>query len=391
MLNEKQYLLLCELADTGLLKGQHSVSVMEVARSLRPALSLRKHADWIEAILGCANFAELELEQQSGDEHRRDWVLFLNKEQQHVIIVVPQPREPGDQSTYSFPLDTVVHTIQEKWTPGVNMVFTGLSQGGWHAALLAERLDAEAIVFGGPTMEELPGKAVNYVGENDPVGSHTEKVVFVKETDDLEEEDIVPLYKKMSFDDNGKAIVTEQSEFSRFVSWFYNTAGTIEPVIWNFFFPGTEEDEATVLADLGVYSVFLKVGELNNERILRSVSDIIRYTAGKLESNRSQLAAELDKLADDDYDNQVSEITRNYAKLAEEFVMHTFQSVQTVFMGVALFTMEKASMDTDTLIDSFHRQIHDILDQELECVIDCLDQAIAHRLDRFFQLPSFNF
>lgn len=361
MLQVKQYLLLCELAESA------------------------------ETRLEYESFAELELLEQSSIEHRRDWVLLLNKEQQYGIVVVLQPKESGNQITYSFPLDTMVHNIREELPPDVTTVFTGLGQGGWRAAMLAETLDAEAIVFGAPTIEELPGKAFNYVGENDPVGDHTEKVVFVKEMDDLEEEDVVPLSRKLVFDDSGRVILSEQSEFSRFVSWFYNTAGTVEPVIWNFFFPGTEEDEATVLADLGVYSVFLKVGELNNERVLRSVSDIIRYTAGKLEFNRKQLAAELDKLADDDYDNQVSEITRKYAKLAEEFVMHTFQSVQTVFMGVALFTMEQASMDTDTLIDNFHRQIHDILDQELECVIDCLDQAIARRLDRFFQLPSFNF
>jgi hypothetical protein len=162
-------------------------------------------------------------------------------------------------------------------------------------------------------------------------------------------------------------------------------------VIWNFFFPGTEEDEATVLADLGVYSVFLKVGELNNERVLRSIGDIMRYVAGKLESNRNQLAAELDKLPDDDYDNQVSETANNFTKQAEDFMMRTFESVQTMFMGVALFTLGQESFDTNPLIDNFHRQLHELLDQELERVTDCLDQAIARRLDRFFQLPSFHF
>ncbi|GAA0378207.1 hypothetical protein [Paenibacillus motobuensis] len=391
MLNEKQYLLLCELADTGLLNAQRSGSVMAITRSLLPALTLRKQADLAKAILECSNFADLELVEQSSDRCHLDRALFLNKEQQQCVIVIFQSKESEEPDTYSFLLDTMVHTLQEELPLGVNTVLTGLGQNGWHAALMAEILDEEAVVFGAPTIEELPGKAVNYVGENDPVGDHTEKVVFVKEADDLEDEEIVPLFRKHAFDESGRAIVSEQSEFSRFVSWFYNTSGTIEPVIWNFFFPGTEEDEATVLADLGVYSVFLKVGELNNERVLRSIGDIMRYVAGKLESNRNQLAAELDKLPDDDYDNQVSETANNFAKQAEDFIMRTFESVQTMFMGVALFTLGQESFDTNPLIDNFHRQLHELLDQELERVTDCLDQAIARRLDRFFQLPSFHF
>lgn len=116
-------------------------------------------------------------------------------------------------------------------------MFTGLGPGGWHAALLAEALGAEAVVFGAPTMEELPGKAVNFVGEDDPVGDHTGKVVFVKQAEDLGEADEAFLYRKLVFEESGKAVVSAQSEFSRFVSWFYNTAGTVEPEVWKIFFP----------------------------------------------------------------------------------------------------------------------------------------------------------
>jgi hypothetical protein len=378
------------LADTGLLKAQRSGSVMEITRSLIPSLTLQKQADLAEAILGCASFAELDLEEQPSDGRRSDWILFLNKEQQQGIIVILHPKESGVQDAYSFPLDTVVQPIRGQLPLGVNTVFTGLGQGGWHSAVLAEMLDTEAIVFGAPTLEELPGRTVNYIGENDPVGDHTEKVVFVKESDNLREEDIVPLFRKLAFDDNGKVVVSEQSEFSRFVSWFYNTSGTVEPVIWNFFFPGTEEEEVAVLADLGIYSVFLKVGELNNEKVLRSIGEIVRYATAKLESYRGQLAAELEKLPDDNYDHRISETAQKYTKQAEEFIMRTFESVQTVFMGAALFTFEQESFNTNTSIDRFHRQLHDLLDQELERVTECLDQVIARRLDQFFQLPQFN-
>ncbi|WMT40637.1 hypothetical protein RE628_26420 [Paenibacillus sp. D2_2] len=161
-------------------------------------------------------------------------------------------------------------------------------------------------------------------------------------------------------------------------------------MIWKFFFPGTEEEEVAVLADLGIYSVFLKVGQLNNEKVLRSIDEIVRYATAKLESYRGQLAAELEKLPDDNYDHRISETAQKYTKQAEVFIMRTFESVQTVFMGAALFTLEQESFNTNTFIDRFHRQLHDLLDQELERVTECLDQVIARRLDQFFQLPQFN-
>ncbi|GGG07876.1 hypothetical protein [Paenibacillus aceti] len=399
MLNDKQYLWLCELADSGLLQAQqHSGSVLEVVRGLQPALTARELDDLAEAILGSASYADFELQaQSSGDERLVNWVLLLNKEQQQGVIVVGS--EPGKSAVSeipSLPLDSVVdgaaHSIQEQLPAEAVVVFTGLGQCGWYAALLAERLDAEAVVFGAPTMEELPGRAINYVGEDTPVGEYTEKVVFVKEIDELgTEADTIPLFRKLAFDDGGRLVVSEQSEFSRFVSWFYNTVGTVEPAIWNLFFPGMEEEEAVILADLGVYSVFLKVGELTQEKLLRSINDTVRYAAGKLESQRGQLAAQLDKLPDEDYDDRVVEVAEKYTKEAAEFIGHTFDSVQTVLMGVALFTLERADggFDTESLIDSFQIQLHELLDQEVERVKDTLDQAVARRLEQAFQLPAF--
>lgn len=399
MLNDKQYLWLCELVDSGLLQAQHSGSVLEVVRGLQPALTARGLTDLAEAILGSASYADFEIQAQSaGDEHRVDWVLLLNKERlQGVIVVGSEPRKAVDSETPSLPLDSVVdgvaHSIQEQLTAEAEVVFTGLGQGGWYAAVLAERhSNAEAIVFGAPTLEELPGRAINYVGEDTPVGEYTEKVVFVKEIDELDAEaDTIPLFRKLAFEDSGKFVVSEQSEFSRFVSWFYNTVGTVEPAIWNLFFPGMEEEEAVILADLGVYSVFLKVGELTQEKLLRSINDTVRYAAGKMESQRGQLAAQLDKLPDEDYDDRVVEVAEKYTKEAAEFIEHTFDSVQTVLMGVALFTLELADggFDTESLIDSFQVQLHGLLDQEVERVKDTLDQVIARRLEQAFQLPEF--
>ncbi|MCM3703196.1 hypothetical protein [Paenibacillus macerans] len=390
ILNEQQYLWLCELTGTGLLTSQHSGSVKEIARGLQPSLADRGLGDLAEAILESVHLADLELLGQGG-ERGAEWVLFADQAHRQGVITVSDPKASEDDDTYSFPLDGVVHKLREVLVPGIKHVFTGLGQRGWHAALLAEALEAEAVVFGAPAMEELPGKAVNFVGEDDPVGDHTRKVVFVKQAEELSEDDEAFLYRKLVFEESGKAVVSGQSEFSRFVSWFYNTAGTVEPEVWKIFFPGSEEEEATLLADLGVYSVFMKVGELNKEKLLHAIDTTVRYAAGQLEAGRDQLAAELDKLPDENYETLVSEKAEKYAMKATDFVMRIFESVQTVLMGVTLFTLEQETFDMDTPIDSFRTQIYDLLDQELERVKACLDQAIARRLENSFQIPDFGF
>lgn len=390
-LNELQYLLLSELANTGLLHSQPPGSVMEIVRSLQPVLESRKQGNLAAAILGSAHFADLDIQGNSDDGRGSDWVIYLNKPQGQAVIAVVEPREAEPGSTYAYQLDEAVHKLRDELSSVATSVFTGLGYGGWRAALLAEALHSEAVVFGAPSVEELPGKAVNYVGEDDPVGDHLEKVVFVKQAEGAGDEEETHLSSKLSFDENGKAVVSGQSEFSSFVSWFYNTVGSVEPEVWNIFFPGSEEEESTILADLGIYSVFLKVGELNKEKILRSIDETVRFTAGRLEANRNQLAAELDKLQDEEYDELVSGTAEKYTRKASEFVVRIFESVQTVLMGVALFTLEQESFDMDTPIDSFHVQIHDLLDQEFERVKECLDQAIARRLEKFLEIPQFNF
>lgn len=390
ILNEQHYLWLCELTGTGLLTSQHSGSVMEIVRGLQPSLAGRGQGDLAEAMLKSAHLADWELLGRGG-ERGSEWFLFADQTHRQGAIAVSEPRASEDYDTYSFPLDEAILKLREMLVPGGKHVFTGLGPGGWHAALLAEALGAETVVFGAPTMEELPGKVVNFVGEDDPVGDHTRKVVFVKQAEDLGEADEAFLYRKLVFEESGKAVVSAQSEFSRFVSWFYNTAGTVEPEVWKIFFPGSEEEEAVILADLGVYSVFMKVGELNKEKLLHAIDAAVRYAAGQLETGRDQLAAELDKLPDENYETLVSEKAEKYAMKATDFVMRIFESVQTVLMGVALFTLEQETFDMNTPIDSFRTQIYDLLDQELERVKACLDQAIARRLEASFQVPDFGF
>lgn len=394
-LNELQLLLLSELANTGLLQLelQPPGSVMESVRAWKLRLQSRGQGELAESILASLSFADLEVRQQAGDHLNVDWVIFMNPEQQHTYVSVLEPRITQQGHTYLYSLEQSVHRLREELATANHIIFTGLGYGGWRAAELAEALDAEAVVFGVPTVEALPGKALNYLGEDDPVGDHLDKVVFVKQADltEGEDEDEASLSCKLMFDGDGRAIVTEQSEFSKFVSWFYHTAGAVEPEVWKIFFPATTEEESEIMGDLGVYSVFLKVGELNREKLLRSIDETVRFIAGRLEARRSSFANELDLLPEGDYEERVSETAEKYTEQATEFILRMFESVQTVLMGVALFTLEQEEWDSGTPIDSLQVQIQHLLDQELERVKECLDQAIARRLENYFKLPEFNF
>lgn len=153
-------------------------------------------------------------------------------------------------------------------------VVTGLALGGLYASYIASQLDLTGIVFGAPSTEELPGNVQNYIGENDPVGEFSEKVVFIKQETTAENVN-KPYSPILIFDENGKAVVGEQSEYSKFCSWFYHTAGPVHSEVWQLFFKntGTEDD----LIDPNLYSLFMKIKELSKEGIKNSLQNIVNY------------------------------------------------------------------------------------------------------------------
>lgn len=387
--NEQHYVLLTDLSNSGLL-SERSGSVMEMVRrpEILPADS--KMGELGQGILGSADFADLELLHQAKD-YGTIWYLFYDETVQQGVITVTEPETSGIDDSYSISLDEAIHNLKEVMNPETEYVFTGSGHGGWKAALLAELLGCEAIIFNAPTVEDLPGRVINYIGEDEPVGEHLEKVIFVKQVQPSDDIDESLLLGKLAFDTNGKAVVTAQSDFSKFVSWFYNTAGSIEPDIWNIFFPNCNEEESTILADLGVYSVYLKVGELSDEKILHAIRNTVRYASEHLETNRIQLDANLDKLVGDDYESRIAETAEKHAMRSTEFVVRIFESVQTILMGIALFSMEEDRFDMNITIDSLHVQIHELLDLDLRQVRECLDQAIARRLETLFEIPQFQF
>ncbi|WP_334078078.1 hypothetical protein [Paenibacillus sanfengchensis] len=386
MWSVKDYALLCELARTGLLPAQQSGGVLELTAKLETKLAGMGQGDLAQQIGGSANLVDWEWERREGDGERPDRYFFVHKEHKRWVVVMQEPSDIPFSHTYS--MEEFAAALQRVTDTGGALSFTGLGQGGWRAAELAAILGAEAVVFGAPGEEELPGTAVNYVGEDDPVGASKEKVVFVKQQSGLKEEDEAFYYRKLEFDDEGSPVVAGQSEFSRFVSWFYQRAGTVEPDIWGIFFPGPEE-EGALLADLGVYSVYLQIGSLNREGILRSVDETIRHAGKVLTANREVMVRELAKVGDEDYHTRVPEIAGEHAARASSFVERTFDSVQTIFMGIALFSLDQGQFDVTPWMAGFYDRIHELLDREQTKLEACLDQAIASHMERLLQMPDF--
>ena len=57
------------------------------------------------------------------------------------------------------------------------------------------------------------------------------------------------------FDENGRAVISEQSMYSKFISWFYNNANNINSEVWEMFYPNSCEDD--VFLEKSIYSAFL--------------------------------------------------------------------------------------------------------------------------------------
>lgn len=389
-LSEKDGLLLCELARTGLLNTQRSGPVLELLRNLQNSLAGRGLGDLAQEMLGSVNYADLELVEPKDQATTNHYYVFMDKEHNSRTILVQESEETAETHTYHYDLNRMAIELEETVGSGGSSTFIGIGLGGWRAAELAAKFDAEAVAFGAPSVEELPGKAVNYVGEDDPVGDFTDKVRFVKQGADLDEADESLFYRRLKFHEDGTPAVTEQSDFSRFVSWFYNTAGAVEPVIWRIFFPGAGEEEDLLLADLGVYSVFLKLGELNKEGLLRSLDEAVKFAGRQLEDNRSEMASELEKVTEEQFDARFEEIAETYAARASKIMDSIFESVQTVLMGVALFTLEQESFEVEPMMDGFYVRIDELVDQELGRMKECLDQAMGRHLERTLQFPDFS-
>ncbi len=360
MLSEKEYLFLCEFAGLGIIK-RRTGSIAEIAGAF-PESNRLENSTAVKAQAENLKISRLKL---SGFFVFKAVAAYLFEDDVDRTFVVVVKEEAHNNSAKEYQ-DSLVEYIRGNKGPG-KCVVTGYGLAGLYASRAAAELGIEGIVFRAPCEEKLSGNIRNYVVENDPVCGHAEKVIFIKQkSEDMNMDE--PLSRIALFEENGKAVIGKQSEYSKFCSWFYGTVGNIDNEIWNIFFK--DKNEKDFYIDKSIYSIYLKAGELNFQGIKSSMKNTVKYIENELEKNIKKMKLEFGKnifhMEGMDFEEQICEIAEKAAKEGIQRVKDIYNSVETVLMGIELFTVGRGSLDTESLMEQFSEAVDAILEKEIE-------------------------
>ncbi len=392
MLTEKELLLLCEFSClTTISKGTDTL--VNVAESLIGQDNTDRN-EFLKEVISSSNLAALSIKNAKDMDRFRVFIYEDTEGNIYAVFIEGKLSDYVDKDCF----ERVVEFINDNKETGKCFI-TGLKAGGIYASYVASYLNIEAVIFGAPSTEELSGKVKNYIAENDPVGEFCENILFVKQKTDDEytEENFVEILDKpysqtFMFDENGRAVISEQSMYSKFISWFYNNANNINSEVWEMFYPNSCEDD--VFLEKSIYSAFFRVEELNTERINKSLTQIVRYINDKLEKNLRSLDKDFEiimqehEFADEDYQKKISEITEYAANNACEFIKEIYKSVETVLIGIGLFTLENGNIDINEHMEKFSEEIDNILKNETGRITDHLASLWQKYLDCLAIFPD---
>lgn len=381
VLTDKEFLLLCELANTITSSEIHD-SIMESSDWTEEIKNSSMEAGIAQEIFTSPRLTHLHIEDYLKQDHLC-LLMFVDNSGNSYGVVINKECEVSDIHNQEE-LDEAILTI-ERIKGNRNCILIGHRLGGLSAARLAAKLQVEAIVFGAPSIDELPGKVRNFVAENEPVGGYLEKVIFVKQYsiwEDTEES----YYQILEFDEWGQVIISKQSDYSRFVSWFYHTAGTIDRDVWNMFFKDTVEDQ--LMMEKGLYSIYPRVEEVNDVGIQCSIDKVIHYIENELRKNREMLKAEFENIELADVELQIGKIADEIANQAIDLINTTYRSVETILMGVGLFIMDNTEYQIGPWMEKFHIHMNLLLEQELEALTESLENEVQNYLEEMIKFSD---
>lgn len=385
MLTDKEYLLLCEIASNGVL-STNQASIGEIAKLL---ISEDKcdNRELIEEVSLSSNLEVLKLKDSKKIYNLKVFILQDLFQNDFVVFVGENNFEGTNNKCFEEIFDYVRQKIDLK-----KCYLTGLKIGGIYAAYIASRLEVQAVVFGMPCLEELTENVINFVAENEPVGEYLKNVVFVKQKT-IDESVDKTYFDILVFDENGKAVEGEQTEYSKFCSWFYNNVSVIDNRVWEMFFNSASEDEE--LIDKDIYSLFLRFSELNEERIKVSLKNVVKYIENELEKNIKTMKSELEKtifnIDEQNFNDRICEISENASQNATDIVKSNYRSVETILMGVELFSLGSRAVDNTRLMEQFCENIDNILHKEELRLIDILKSGQEHYLEMLPSFPEFEY
>lgn len=375
MLSEKEYLLLCEFigmqgtwgesdsfrAAALSMKEQHSSSSLVAEMTVNPRLDLK-----VKKIMKKAEVTVYIIDDNCGD-----------------ICIVCASKNKEYKAMSSEESNSLIDFIKDNMLE--KGILTAVGPGGIYAGVLAELLDMEAVVFAAPGNYELAGNIKNFTGEYEPVGDYTEKIIFLKQK--LPEENIYEtLYETLLLDEGGNVVICEQSEYSKFLSWFYNSAGRINDQVWGIFF--NDGNEENIFTDNDLFSIYLRVEELSLEKIQNSLEKTIRYIDNELSKNMVKLFDKsIFSLPYEDFERQIRRFVHKTTLNASEVVKDIFDSARTILMGISVFAIEK-NYAPNELINKFSQNIDEILQSHGERLVNLLENQKRIHIDSLCNLPE---
>ncbi|TYQ16031.1 UNVERIFIED_CONTAM: hypothetical protein Cloal_2533 [Acetivibrio alkalicellulosi] len=379
MLNEKEYLLLCELSYSGLIDNDMEMVEDIIKTSVQNSL--------IEKIIDIPTLMSLKIVTRKLFEDIRVYVFENDVGCKYIIFV-------SDNEIINVQNELVMEIFDYlKENIGDSKCFiTGMFAGGIYASFMALELNTEAILFGVPTSFKIEGQVKNYIGENEAVDKYVDKVIFVKQKETEDNIDI-PYINTFIFDEKGNVVVGQQSDYSKFKSWVCYGSDTIREEIWNIFFEPTDEDESFM--EKNIYSVLLKVNELDENKIINSIKDVIIYINKQLEKNRNEiktyLIKNIDNIEEKDNQEKLLDITEEVTSKAVEMVNEICVSVETIIKGLVLFTIGKMEININAIIEEFFISATEILEKEKieikKAVENEIDELIYHQIG----IPKYEF
>ncbi|HEX9059272.1 MAG TPA: hypothetical protein VF941_03745 [Clostridia bacterium] len=382
MLTDKKYLLLCEFAGMDVLNIETG-SIAEITKSLLKSGEFGQNVVINEL---AENFKDDELRLNSISKFG-DITVYAFDDCGSNVFVISSKTIQKNSKTAEYQ-DAMMDFIMSFKDSGPCVV-TGLESGGLHALNAASRLTVEGVLFRVPGSEELGGNVRNLVSENDPIGEYREKIVFVKQKSEEINPDR-PLSQILLFDENGNAVTGEQSEYSKFCSWFYNTAGKIDNDIWSMFFMDTSEDN--VFEDKDLYSIFLRINELNLQGVKNSLENTIKRVENKLQKNIDAMKLEFEnnifKIDDKGFDELICEIAEKAAQNAAFIVKNAYKSVETILMGIGIFSLGSNTFDNEILMEKFSEDIDSLLDKEAQRIKDFIQKEEEYCLNELSTFPE---
>ncbi|NLD50771.1 MAG: hypothetical protein GX660_26825, partial [Clostridiaceae bacterium] len=213
-------------------------------------------------------------------------------------------------------------------------------------------------------------------------------VSFVKQIpleEDLDDDIDKPYSRILVFDEKGRPVKGEQSEYSKIVSRFYSNADNVNKDIWKIFFGDMSEEGDLIENDF--YSVFMRIGELNSEGIRKSLSEVIKYIESELKKSIESFHSELDLIIhertweEEDFEKKITGCAEQAAVNACKTVEDAFISVETILTGISLFALEKDDFDTNAMIGQFAGRVDDLLAVQIMNINEYLDSSWQRYLD----------